>query len=368
MRGDEALARLVLIFIVGMISQTDESRPRVKETLIVSLGPDAPNRAHAILEAQPRVSLRKADTSALQVGSRTYPLTVLPRSLGSLARLVGGPADRDAVTLVIAERLTAEERQVLEDSHLSYADAAGHVHIDAPSMLFHVEPGTARSPERIPAPRGLGVVGVRVAQTLLNGHSEDWTVSTLAVAAEASVGQVHNILRRLEEEGFVDRAGRARTSRRRVANPAGLLDWLATVPAARRVRRQCSAFLYAADPDDLLVRLASAAESADLAYAVTGAAAAHAMDVPAVTAVSIVSVRVPSDLQSEAVAASLGAEPVHGGANLTLIADYGRLGTHDRTWMRKVALATPVRIWLDMLSEPRGGDAAELFRGAVLGY
>ena len=92
------------------------------------------------------------------------------------------------------------------------------------------------------------------------------------------------------------------------------------------------------------------------------------MDVPAVTAVSIVSVRVPSDLQSEAVAASLGAEPVHGGANLTLIADYGRLGTHDRTWMRKVALATPVRIWLDMLSEPRGGDAAELFRGAVLGY
>jgi hypothetical protein len=160
-----------------MTSQIDESRPRVKEALTVSLGPDAPDRAHATFQARPRVSLRKADTSALQVGSRTYPLTVLPRSLGSLARLVGGPANRDAVKLVIAERLTAEERPVLEDSHLSYADAAGHAHIDAPGMLFHVEPGTARSPERTSAPRGLGVVGVRVAQTLLNGYSRDWTVS-----------------------------------------------------------------------------------------------------------------------------------------------------------------------------------------------
>jgi len=206
----------------------------VKEALTVSLGPDVSIRAAAILEAQPRVTARKADTSVLQVGARAYPLTVLPRSLGSLARLIGGAADRDAVTMVIAERLTAEERQALEDSHLSYADAAGYVRIDAPSLLFHVEPRTARSRERIPAPRGLGVVGVRVAQTLLDRLLEEWTVSTLAVAAEASVGQVHNILRRLEEEGFVDRAGRARSSRRRVANPAGARAPAATPAAAAR--------------------------------------------------------------------------------------------------------------------------------------
>ena len=48
--------------------------------------------------------------------------------------------------------------------------------------------------------------------------------------------------------------------------------------------------------------------------------------------------------------------------------DVGELGLHGRVSSGSVYVAPPVRIWLDMLGEPRGEDAAALFREAVIGW
>src|SRR2546421_7169452 len=50
---------------------------------------------------------------------------------------------------------------------------------------------------------------------------------------------------RLEGEGFLEASGRGKTLRRHVGDPGALLDWLATVPSARRVRERLDVSLYA---------------------------------------------------------------------------------------------------------------------------
>jgi hypothetical protein len=173
---------------------------------------------------------------------------------------------------------------------------------------------------------------------------------------------------RLEREGFLAAHGRARTLRRTIADAGGLLDWLATVPSARRIRERLHAYLYAATPADLITAIALRSSETDLPYAFTGAAAAHLLGVTATTAVSVTAIRVAPDVPLLEACAALNADPADRGANIALISDLGRLGVHARQNCGPSVVALPVRVWLDMLSEPRGEDAAAMFREAVIGW
>ena len=259
-------------------------------------------------------------------------------------------------------------RVELEHAGCLYADATGSVHLEAPRFLLHREKESARTATTVPAPTGLGAIGVRIVQQLLEEPTRGWAVLELAQAAGASTGQSHNVLKRLEQEGFVTEQGSGQHRRRHVSNPTDLLDWLARVPAARRVHRQLKTYRYAADPAALVSRLAHDATKADVPWALTGAAAARAMGASVVTALPVVMVRVPAAMDLLQTAGALGLEAVDVGANVQLIADVGEVGLHGSRHDGPVSLAPAARIWLDMLSEPRGEDAAALFREAVLGY
>jgi hypothetical protein len=175
-------------------------------------------------------------------------------------------------------------------------------------------------------------------------------------------------LKRLEQEGFLQDRGSGQHRRRQVSNPTDLLDWLARVPAARRVHRQLKSYRYAADPTVLVTRLAHDATKAKIPWALTGAAAARVMGASVITALPVIMVRVPAARDLLELAGTLGLEAVDAGANVRLIADVGEVGLHGARHNGPVSLAPAARIWLDMLSEPRGDDAAALFREAVLGY
>jgi hypothetical protein len=173
---------------------------------------------------------------------------------------------------------------------------------------------------------------------------------------------------RLESEGLVTNSGRGPARRRRIADPGGLLDWLATVPAARRVRERLPAFLYTPNQAGPVTRLSANAFGAKLEYAITGAAGAALYGARVTTTAPQVMVRVDPDVELSVAADNLSAEPVDSGANLVLVRDLGRLGIHAKVHNGPVAIAPPVRVWLDMLGEPRGEDAAAMFREAVLGW
>jgi hypothetical protein len=270
--------------------------------------------------------------------------------------------------MVVAERLTAAVRAALEDAGCSYADGTGAIHLETLGFLLHVENRRPNAAGVIAPPRGLGAVAVRVIQTLLAEPERKWAVVDLVEASGASAGEAHKVLQRLETEGLVKTTGTGNARRRRITQPSDLFDWLARVPAARKIHTRLHAYLYAPDPESLTTRLSYQAVQSGIMWALTGAAGARAMGVGAVTAMPVAIVRVPPKPGLLEAAKMLGAEPVESGANLLLVADVGQVGTHAVTHNGPVALAPDVRIYLDMLGEPRGEDAAALFREAVLGY
>lgn len=337
----------------------------------VELDAAVPDRVLDIVAAIPGLTVRRSHASLLRVDDESYPLLVFlgvaPYAHAMALALVelAGP---NRLAFVVAERLLPNVRGPLEQAGCLYADGAGSVHLQAPRFLLHREKESARISTTVPAPRGLGAIGVRVVQQLLEDPEREWAVVDLAHAAGASTGQSHNVLKRLEQEGFLQDRWSGQQRRRQVSNPTDLLDWLARVPAARRVHRQLKTYRYAADPTSLVTRLAHDSTKADVPWALTGAAAARVMGASVVTALPVIMVRVPADLDLLQLAGVLGLEAVDVGANVQLIADVGEVGLHGSRRNGPVSLAPAARIWLDMLSEPRGDDAAALFREAVLGY
>src|SRR5262252_5906124 len=315
---------------------------------VVHLGSAIPDQVRGILAALPGVSVRVADgPNRLVVGDRTYPLAIVSGGLRPFARttapMLAAPADRRAeLGFVVAGRLPEHVRRELEEAGCAYADATGAAHIAVPGFFLHVHGDRARSRTHVPAPAGIGVTGVRVVQVLLGDARRHWSVADLAREASCSAGEAHRVLTRLEREGLLEAHGRARSLRRTVADPGGLLDWLASVPSARRIRERLHAYLYAASPADLITTIGLRGSEADLAYALTGAAAASALGVTATTALSVAAVRVAPDVSLLQACAALDAEPADRGANIALISDLGRLGVHARQNCGPNVVAPPV--------------------------
>jgi IclR helix-turn-helix domain len=338
----------------------------------VDLDPTVPERVRATLAAVPGVTVRQAAKPAIRVHGSRYRLVLIPNGIAPYAKITGKLAAElagpDGLPLVVADRLPRHVRKALEEARCSYADGAGAAHLVAPGLFLHVEPTALRHDTVIPAPRGLGAVGVRVIQTLLADHGAEWAVTALARRAGVSAGEAHRVVLKLQAEGLLQTVGRGPARRRRVTNAPDLLEWMARIPAARRIHAKIDAFLYARDPDELIARLTHAAQEHDLTYALTGGGAAYVMGIRTTTALPALMVRVPAKLDLPEAARTLGAEVVEGGENLVLVSDVGEVGIHGRAMCTPAYVAPPVRIWIDMLGEPRGEDAAALFREAALGF
>jgi hypothetical protein len=327
-------------------------------------------QARKILENVPGITIRVAgDESVLEVGGRHFPLVILEgirplaRDMAPFARQRAG----NRLPLVVAPRLIAHVRRELEEAGLGYADGTGAAHIVAPGVHLHIEP-TARTKAAFEVPTGLGVVGVRIVQCLLAEREREWTVTALATVAGCSVGEAHRLVTRLETDGFLGSTGRGQRRRRMVEHPGELLDWLATVPSARRIRERLYIYVYGTDPMSVVTRISAYAFKSKLNYVVTGAAAALALGSNVVTAIPTIMVRIDPDIDLDKAAEALEARPSDNGANVALIRDVGLLGLQQRTQAPPVEIANPVRIYLDMLTELRGDEAAALFRELYLGY
>jgi hypothetical protein len=343
----------------------------MKYSVTIELDAATPARTWAILRTHPWLEVRQGGTRpTMATPAIRCRLVVVanpsPKPSVSVPH-IRALTTSDEIALVVDERLSTAMRVALEEAGCSYADGIGHLHLDLPGMLLHSE-SAPRTPGMIPPPRGVGTVGVRVVQELLGQPAHPWSVTELSRTSGASIGQAHNVLQRLEREGLMVASGSGPARRRRVAQPGDLLDWLARVPSARKVHARLNTYLYAPDPASLVDRLSSTAARSGAVWALTGAAAARAMGIATVTALGIVMVRVPSQPGLVDAARLFGADPVDSGANVTLVSDVGAVGTQHVQRYGPVSVAPAVRIYLDMLGEPRGREAADLFREAAIGY
>ena len=340
-------------------------------TATIELGDEVPRWARDILTALPGVKVvQGARENVLRINGDSRSLALLTGGIRPFAKATApmlATMAGDKLGFVIADRLPAHVRKELEDAGCAYTDGTGAAHITLPGFFLHMEGKPTRRASVTPPPAGIGVVGVRTVQTLLAGPSREWSVADLAREAGCAAGEAHRVLTRLETEGLVTGTGRARNLRRTVRNPGD--SWTGS-PRCLRLGEPasvCTAFLYTPEPDGLVTYISAYGFQAELTYAFTGTAAAHVYGATVTTAVPVTTLRVDPDVPLKEACTRLHAEPVDSGPNLALVRDLGEVGIHGRQFNGH-PLAPPARVWLDMLDEPRGEDAAALFREAVIGW
>lgn len=266
--------------------------------------------------------------------------------------------------ILIAGETTAEAREILDEKGIGVIDGLGNAHLALPGLLLHIQ---GDRPWRVkqPATRLRGKAGV-VAQALLLDHKQPWQIDELAQRADVSVGLVHRIMKRLEDEGVMVAEGTGPQRVRRIPNPAALLDlWAEEVEDKPR---RTLAHLLAQTPRALIEELGANLTRARIDHALTGAAAAMRL-APFVTAVPVAEVWVNATAASEDLYDGAHVDLVTEGHNVVFLQAKDDAPLAFREKVENLWLANRFRIYADLRRDPRRGrEQADNFRREVIGF
>lgn len=145
-----------------------------------------------------------------------------------LKRLVAANPDLEAV---IVERIPPGLDQAAREMGLSYLDIHGHGRITQPGFVYFAPPGlNERSPARTRGPSPFAPKASRVVRSLLADHETERRLSDLARETALNPGNVHRVLNRLIDDGYVERDQDAYL----VVDPGALLNaWAENSSPAR---------------------------------------------------------------------------------------------------------------------------------------
>ncbi len=183
------------------------------------------------LNLQPNLQMEKFDLEVLQSKTHIrllveFKTTVHPRQvvlnlapLAAMARAAGG----NAIAVLAATYISPRVAEVCREYGVSYFDAAGNAHLDAPGLHIHVEGRPNRTPDTRPAERIFAPKSSRVVRVMLEEPKRAWKIQELARTAKVSIGLASRIKQKLVEQAFALES----TEGVRVAEPAKLLqEWL----------------------------------------------------------------------------------------------------------------------------------------------
>ncbi len=241
-------------------------------------------------------------------------IQVLANRLELLARAL--PKTRATTRLLLlAPYVPPKQAAFLRDRGIDYADEAGNAHLGAPGVFVHVE---GKRPGLAAARRGgvtKGWVKVVLAG-LLNPELFEGPYHQLAAAAGVTPPTVMACLRDLERRGLLDVRGR----RRRLIGRQELLPlWTQAYVNTLRPRLGERRFrlLHADDPEAGFERLKDVLNARDIAWCLTGAAAA--LQLTHYYQAGITEIYAAPHAFTDAVTRALNAQPTEGQANLVVI-------------------------------------------------
>ncbi|MHB8663983.1 MAG: hypothetical protein ACYDH6_14995 [Acidimicrobiales bacterium] len=162
-----------------------------------------------VIEALRRVGVPVALLRAGGVAVDGVPVACEVRRMAvvtpAIARGLRKPA-KDAVGLVIADRISADARRELAARDWGWIDRRGHIRLWSKGLrvVAEIEPLVAARPSARFA-SAFPPVGVEVALALLKDPVRDWTVKDVALAVGRAASGVSERLRALRDAGLVDR-------------------------------------------------------------------------------------------------------------------------------------------------------------------
>ncbi|MGV8083996.1 MAG: hypothetical protein AB2L09_10250 [Coriobacteriia bacterium] len=274
------------------------------------------------------------------------------------------------VPVIVGRHFSQKALAELESAGMNYMDDRHlKVRLHTPSLLIWLR-DEARPPQRERQAKALRLSGAAggVTLALLSDPKREWKVADLAAEGHASLGAAQNTVVALESVGLLERSGRGPATRRRVSDPAGLLDLYAQDAAADR-KVIARGFILNNGAEETLrsvsQRLTSQAQGVQAWF--TGAAAAQ-MIAPHVTAVRAFEAWVTAPHRPNVILDAMGAISADEGANLFVMQGHKGVAVGAEC-EGGVCRASVFRIYADLIADPaRGEEQAEHLRETAIGF
>lgn len=339
----------------------------------VNIGADLEAEAIQILRGIPELTVRPArereflsDAVVRYAGVETpIAIEVKFRVNSAVAHLIVHQAQRlDTPLVVVAAEMTDKARGILAEAGIGLVDGLGNLHLELPGLLMRIS-GTRRA-RRQSGPIRLSGKSSLVVQAMLLDVERTWQIPDLAQRCGVSVGLVHRVLRRLEEEGVIEVRGAGPSKTRMLTEPTALLDLWAEEHHDRPERRLT--YMLTPTLEQLIDDLGGGLEAAEVEYALTGPAAATRV-APFISNLLVAEVWVASTVDIRDVCTRIDAMPVDSGPNVVFLQERNDAPLAFRTRIDDVWTANRFRLYVDLLRNPqRGREQAEHLRRETIRF
>jgi predicted transcriptional regulator len=339
----------------------------------VNIGAALEAEAVQILREVPELRVTVAKRRGFQsdgivrYGDKEVPIAIEVKSRVSSAgahHIIHQAQHLDMPMVVVAAEMTGKAREILADAGIGSVDGLGNLQLELPGLLMRVA-GT-KSARRPSVPIRLSGKSSLVVQAMLLDVERFWQIPDLVQRCGVSVGLVHKVLRRLEDEEVIEAKGAGPKKTRMLTNPGALLDLWAEEHHDRPKRRLT--YMFAPTLDQLIDGLCGGLDSAAVEYALTGPAAA-ARVAPFISNLLVAEVWVASTVDIRDVCTRIDAMPVDSGPNVVFLQERNDAPLAFRTRTNNLWTTNLFRLYVDLLRNPqRGQEQAEHLRREAIGF
>lgn len=307
---------------------------------------------------------------AIEMKRIAYPRDVRMAISHLMAYRTTAPHDTQVELCLVAETISPGSRDALRKAGINYYDQSGTLYFRHQTWLVDIE----RAPLRPARKKEIALFsGAReqVIHALLHHwyskHDEGYlSGSELALLAQTSTYTVSSTMQALEQLDFVESKGAGPSQRRRLRDPAALLDaWAEEWSRRREVKTRWYTYAHKGNITDQVID--GFVEHAQQEWALTGAAAANAI-VPRLTNVDRVEVIIQPG-EAEQLASAMGLSQAEKGANVVMIERTGAsfLFLHEHPERTRSHFASRFIQYLDLLNGyGRNKELADEFRKLAL--
>lgn len=360
--------------LVDHLLETLRALPDVNDVQVVVREASAAERAaHARIDAV--IDLRVAGKSLelmIEANNSLYPrdarnafwVWTMKRAPARPAESAQGP---DRVPMLIATSISPGAKEFLRHEGVGYFDSGGSLFIPAKGAYLYID----KPPPKALAKAIRNLYSGRRAQVLhalLNQHDVWVGVKDLAEQSHVSPATASQVLTKLERFDWLESEGQGPTKKRRLREPAALLDAWSQQVATERPLSMRRFYVPGLRAEDLTDKLAQALEARGVDYAITHEVAAQRY-APFLSSVSQARCRLVPGTAADAALVDLNARPVAEGTNLFLIDVSSPDELLFRQKLNGVWLASPIQVYLDLLrGEGRAKDLAAHLRRERIGF
>ncbi len=253
-------------------------------------------------------------------------------------------------SVLLAPYISERSARICKDNGVGYVDLAGNCYLSFSSVLINKK----GNPNPYSQDRELKSIfypkSERILRVLLNAGPREWLTEELAEEAEVSLGQVSNVRKYLDNQGWLDKE----TNRLRLGKPLELLNVWARNYSFRK--NELLEYYSLGSPAETEQRLTETGRALGLTLSFTGFSGGSRY------ASMVRYQRVMAYLEDgfERLESAADLKPVSSGANVLLLKPYDRGVFYQSRPIDELPVVSPIQAYLDLASyRGRGKEAAQ---------